>query len=69
MQATEAVTEVPLWPQHIREVSTFKAPNPFPATVSVPIKSAFQGPAQPFGVIREVPRAGGTPSRSTDRAG
>lgn len=63
------MTEVPLLPQHIREVSTLKATNPFPDVVSVPVKSAFQGLAQHLDVIRELPRAGGTPSRSTGRAG
>lgn len=69
MQETEAVTEVPPLPQHVTEVSTSKAANPFPAMVSVPIKSAFQGLAQHFDVICELPHAGGTPSRSRERAG
>lgn len=68
MQETEAVTEVTPSPQHVTEINTFKAANPFPATFLVPIKSEFQGLAQHFD-ISITPCLGGTHSHSTERTG
>lgn len=55
MQETKAVTEVPPSPQQVTKVSAFKAANPFPAMVSVPIKLAFGGLAQHLDVSLNCP--------------
>lgn len=68
MQENKAVSQVPPLPQYDTEVCSLKEHNPFSATVSIPSKSAFQGLAQHFHVICELPRGGGTHSHSTERA-